>query len=286
MQKALLISSLLVTTLLSDNSLGEKISVGSVQEAPIQEKAIGRSSYSSNPQAYRNYQPQPSQNQALNTRVSPSNVRNAFKSDHHRYNKRYSNFNYDTEGYYNDDGYYFGYYNNSGYFFNNIFFAYNRNYTYNDRRYRRGFFRHGHHHHRRYIYHTFNDWNRVHCYREPNIIVRGHYYDRAYYPRSHYRSNNYQSHYDRRADQYNRPYHNNRDAYRTPSRMNVTRMNNHDSTRHNPNNNNYRNNNNFRDNNHRNNNSYRSNTRRSDTRMRTRNSSQGHKSSRHMGMSR
>jgi len=212
MKKTVLLSSLLTILLLSDSNLGQKISVASAQEEIIQDKE---------------YQESP---QRLETRLSPQNVKNSFKSDHHRYDKRYRNFNYEREGYYNDEGLYFGYYDTRGYFYNNIFFAYNRNYSYNDRRYRRGFFRRGHQHHRPYVHHTFNDWNRVHCYREPNVIVRGHYDDPHYYPTNSH-TNVVHNHYYNSPSRYNNPHHNHvRGNYHRPhnghARMNVTRMQN------------------------------------------------------------
>jgi hypothetical protein len=112
-----------------------------------------------------------------------------FKSDDHRYDKRFKNFDYAHNGYYSDDGYYYGYYDTTGYFYNNIFFTYNSNYTYNDRLHRRGYFRPKHHHHRRYRYHRVNNWNRIHHYREVNQMIYGDYFDQRYYhPTQH--SNN------------------------------------------------------------------------------------------------
>ncbi|SFV56642.1 hypothetical protein MNB_SV-12-1746 [hydrothermal vent metagenome] len=132
-----------------------------------------------------------------------------FKKDHHRYDKRYRDFDYDNRGYYNDDGFYFGYFDRSGYFFNNIYFEYDSEYTYHDRVYIRGNFSPHHTHHRAYRYHRHNDWNREHCYREPDEIVYGHYYEERYYPqnRGHYR------------DDYRRDYYNDyqRDSYRRDS---------------------------------------------------------------------
>lgn len=303
MKKVFLLSSILISSLLADNGLGQKISVSSAEEKIIQNHSYSETSHSrqiDNQQSYANNQSQP-----LDTRVSPNNVKSAFQQDHHRYNKRYSNFDYDRYGYYNNDGYYYGYYDTTGYFFNNIFFAYNLNYSYNDRHYRRGFFRHGHRHHRHYVHHAFNDWNRIHSYRLPNVVVRGHYYDRAYLPRNHHRPNyrrsynNARSHNNNRHN-YNRQNHNTQQ--RTPTRMNVNRFNgnNNNSNRSNTSSRQYTNQNSYRNNNqrqytnqsnHRNNLQRRSETRRSEnrnntTRMTTRSSSNGHKSSgRHMGMS-
>jgi len=281
-----LVSSLIVTSILADTSLGQKISVGTAQEQIVNGHSSQNTAHSTNHQ--------------LETRVSPTNVKNSFKSDHHRYDKRYVNFNYDRDAYYNDEGLYFGYYDTTGYFFNNIFFAYNSNYSYNDRRYRRGFFRHGHRHHRRYIHHTFNDWNRIHCYREPNVIVRGHYYDRAYYPRSRphvtthnhyysrpkynnqrdnsYRNNNHRNDHHRNSmrNDYHRPHN-------TPSRMSVTRMQDNRSNTRTPT---RTQSNNYRNNTHRNSMQQGHRPSSSHTRMNTRSSSQGQKGGRHMGISR
>jgi len=202
MRNTLLLSTLLASALLADTSLGEKISVGTAQESIINEvtppKKVTTQTH-------------------LTTRVSPAKIKKAFRADHHRYDKRYADFDYDNQGYYNDDGYYYGYYDNRGYFYNNIYFTYNSFYTYEDRCHRRGHFGYGYHHRRHYRYHRMNDWNRVHCYREPNVMVIGNYYDRSYYPRTRYyndpyRSNYYGSHYE---------------PYRRPARMSVTRMNGH-----------------------------------------------------------
>jgi len=134
-----------------------------------------------------------------------------FKKDDHRYNKRYRDFDYDRYGYYNDDGFYFGYFDRSGYFFNNIYFEYNSRYSYRDRYYRRGYFTPSYHHDRRCDYN--NEWNRVHRYREPNIIVYGNYYENYLPEPNYYREGHVYSHryYDDRRDySYRRDsYHNN-----------------------------------------------------------------------------
>ena len=44
-----------------------------------------------------------------------------FRSDDHRYDDRYRNFDYRQRGYYDNYGYYFGYFDRTGYFYNNIF---------------------------------------------------------------------------------------------------------------------------------------------------------------------
>ena len=270
MQKIFILSSLLISALLADNHLGEPISSSSLQKKIEQTKAALKK----NQQMIDEATLQTNNREKLKTRLTPKRVKNSFKKDHHRYDKRYSNFDYDRNSYYNNDGYYYGYYDTTGYFYNNIFFTYNNQYTYNDRYYRRGHFSLGYPHRRHYVYHRFNDWNRVHCYREPNVMVRGHYYDRSYYPR----------------------HHNHHDTYRTPSRMSVTRMNGSNrqyTNRHYNNRNNYSNHNMSRSYNHRNNyynrnSNYRNNTsqpRRNITRMTTRNSSSNRSSSRHMSIS-
>jgi len=214
MRNTVLLSILLSSALLADTSLGEKISV-----APAQERIVNESLSTTNSSQIDNNQTQ----SHLTTRVSPSNIKKAFREDHHRYDKRYANFDYENQGYYNDDGYYYGYYDNHGYFYNNIYFTYNNLYTYDDRCHRRGHFDHGYHHRRYYRYHRMNDWNRVHCYREPNVIVVGNYYDRSYYPRTRYYNDPYRSNY------YGSPY----THYPRPARMNVTRMNGRNNTNHN-----------------------------------------------------
>jgi hypothetical protein len=103
-----------------------------------------------------------------------------FRSDDHRYDDRYRNFNYDSDGYRDDFGYFYGYFDRVGYFYNNIFFTYNNEYTYYDRLHRRGYFMHNHPHYREYRYHQNNDWNRVHNYREVNKPIYGRYYDKNY----------------------------------------------------------------------------------------------------------
>ena len=132
------------------------------------------------------FQKRHSFNKTIDIQIDSSTSSNrTFRRDHHRYDKRYLNFDYDRNSYYDDEGYYYGYYDNTGYFFNNIFFEYNSEYSYHDRLYLRGFFQPHHHHRRVYRYHTVNNWNRVHCYREPNVIVEGYYYDTRYYERDH-----------------------------------------------------------------------------------------------------
>jgi len=274
MRNIILISTLLGSALLADNSLGQKISLTPAQEIIINgshAQVASQSDNNSNTQTH------------LTTRVSPSNIKKSFRKDHHRYDKRYTDFDYENQGYYNDDGYYYGYYDNRGYFYNNIYFTYNNFYTYEDRCYRRGNFRRGYNHRRHYVHHRRNDWNRVHCYREPNVMVRGHYYDRSYYPRTRYYNDPYRSNY-------NDSYYNH---YRRPARMSVTRINGRTHERNNNyNSRNYSNHSNSRMNvsrihnssrNYSHNNSHRSTMqRRSVTRM----SSSRNSTVRHMGLSR
>jgi len=262
MKKVLLIGSFIFSALFADNSLGTPLSMSALK--PHQ----GIKSYNKNienpPKAKAQYS------------------KRKFKKDDHRYDKRYNNFDYETHGYYSDEGYYYGYYDTTGYFYNNIFFTYNNRYSYYDRDHSRGHFRPNYQHHRVYEYHVINDWNRVHCYREPNRIVYGYYDDRPSY-RNSYRSNSYYSspryynnerHYSRSRD--NARMNTNRNSYRrdTNQRENHYRNDTHRYNEHR--NSNYRNQNNS------NHNSYQNrNERRSDTRMRTRESSNSHRKDTH-----
>ncbi|CAA6799901.1 MAG: Unknown protein, partial [uncultured Sulfurovum sp.] len=127
----ILISTLLASSLLADTSLGQRLSVSSAQEKIVQEPLRTRINPNQQP-VQQVHVPQEQRSSHLTTRVSPQAVQRSFKADHHRYDKRYSTFDYDRHSYYNNDGYYYGYYDTTGYFFNNIFFSYNRNYSYND----------------------------------------------------------------------------------------------------------------------------------------------------------
>lgn len=100
------------------------------------------------------------------------------RSDDHRYDNRYRDFDYNRFGYYDDFGYYYGYFDRTGYFYNNIFFIYDNRYTYYDRLYRRGFFIPSHPHYRKYVYHEHNDWNRTHQFRENRQPIYGPYYEK------------------------------------------------------------------------------------------------------------
>jgi hypothetical protein len=200
MKKVFIIGLFLITAILADNSLGTPINDNRIRP----NKKI--KSYNKN-----------IENPPIQQR---SSTHKKFKKDHHRYDKRYNNFDYEREGYYSNNDYYYGYYDNRGYFYNNIFFTYNSRYTYHDRHYHLGYFRPSYQHHRVYEYHVINDWNRVHAYREPNQIVYGYYYDRPSY-------NSYR-HYDNRDNSrmnINRNSHY-RDSYQ---QENYYRNNNHRS---------------------------------------------------------
>ncbi|WP_044415200.1 hypothetical protein [Halarcobacter anaerophilus] len=114
----------------------------------------------------------------VQTNVGKTIVDVGFRSDDHRYDRRYKNFNYRKYGYFDNYGYYFGYFDRTGYFFNNIFFLYNSRYTYYDRLHRRGYFRPDHIHFRKYKYTKGNDWNKIHKYRKENEKIYGHYYNK------------------------------------------------------------------------------------------------------------
>jgi len=169
MYKTLLLSGLLISSVFADSYLGKPIHAPTTTppkqqtlQKPIQTKSYSKSISANSPIVDNK-----------NIIVSKS-----FREDHHRYDKRYRDFDYDDNAYYNDDGYYYGYYNRDGYFYDNIFFTYNSRYNYYDRDHHRGYFQNHYHHERIYEYHYVNDWNRVHCYREPNQRIYGHYYDR------------------------------------------------------------------------------------------------------------
>ncbi|MBU1684603.1 hypothetical protein KKC56_04050 [Patescibacteria group bacterium] len=248
MKKALLLGSLFFSTLLvAENNLGYQISDGTTNS--YQPNAPQSKSYSK------------TVDYSTTTTTTVVNTHQTFQEDDHRYDKSYQNFDYDTYGYYNDDGYYYGYFDLTGYFFNNIFFTYTNLYTYNDRRYRRGYFLPHHRHHRAYRHHTVNNWNRVHCYREPNHIVYGHYYDQRYYP-THRRPASYHSNYSHRdTARMTLPNRNSNHNYNNRN-SNTRNYNNHQSTHRN---NTTRNNTRDYSNSHRNyNNNIRNDNRRND----------------------
>jgi hypothetical protein len=259
MKKILVISSFIFSALFADNSLGTPLST------PVLKPQHEIKSYNKN---------------VDNTpKAKPTYSKRKFRKDDHRYDKRYNNFDYETHGYYNDEGYYYGYYDTTGYFYNNIFFTYNNRYTYYDREHLRGYFQPYHQHYRVYEYHRRNNWNRVHRYREPNCIIYGHYYDRPSY-RNSYRSNS--NYYNNSTRHYNNDRRYSRDTARMHTNRNSTyrresdQRDNHyinDTPRYNE-----HRNSNYRNQNHSNHNSYQNrNERRSDTRMRTRSSSDSHR---------
>lgn len=110
-----------------------------------------------------------------------------FRSDDHRYDDRYRNFDYDRNGYPDDFGYYYGYFDRTGYFYNNIYFLFDNRYTYYDRLHHRGNFDSHHPHYREYRYHKNNDWNRTRNYRNDREPVFGHYYEKSNNQRDDYR---------------------------------------------------------------------------------------------------
>ncbi|MBU3013504.1 hypothetical protein KO488_01950 [Poseidonibacter lekithochrous] len=112
------------------------------------------------------------------------NVNLDFKSDNHRYDKRYKNFDYQRNGYYDDYGYFFGYFDSRGYFYNNIFFTYNSKYRYKDRINHKRNFSPKHVHYRPYKYHKVNNWNKARNYRKENQTIYGKYYDRNHHRRN------------------------------------------------------------------------------------------------------
>ena len=112
-----------------------------------------------------------------------------FKSDDHRYDNRYRNFDYNRNSYADDFGYYYGYFDRTGYFYNNIFFLFDNGYTYYDRLHRRGHFDSHHPHYRKYKFDKKNDWNRSRNYRNDGEVIYGHYYDRP----NNQKPNNYRN---------------------------------------------------------------------------------------------
>lgn len=113
-----------------------------------------------------------------------------FKSDDHRYDNRYRNFDYRRNGYYDDFGYFFGYFDRVGYFYNNIFFTYDSRYTYRDRLYHKGFFSPKHVHYRPYKIHKVNNWNENRSYRNAGQPIYGKYYDKRQINNNRNESNN------------------------------------------------------------------------------------------------
>lgn len=140
-----------------------------------------------------------------------------FRSDDHRYDNRYRNFDYNRYGYADDFGYYYGYFDRTGYFYNNIYFLFDNRYTYYDRLHHRGFFDSHHPHYREYRYHKNNDWNRSRNYRNDREPVYGHYYERISPPKHDYknrddRNYNHQKN-DYRDDRNNKQHGDNRNSH-------------------------------------------------------------------------
>lgn len=94
-----------------------------------------------------------------------------FRSDDHRFDDRYRNFDYDRYGYYSNNGLYYGYFDENGYFYNNMYFTYDQNHTYAQRYQRIGPFSPDEENIRVYLYHPTNDWNKEHHYAQPNQYV-------------------------------------------------------------------------------------------------------------------
>ena len=120
MKKILFISSVLITSLLADNSLGTPINSKTI------DKVIAKQTITT--KTITKQTPTKTYTKSYTKSVIPTQTitnRNSFKPDHHRYDKRYQDFDYDNNAYFNDDGYYYGYYDNSGYFYNNIFLIVN-----------------------------------------------------------------------------------------------------------------------------------------------------------------
>lgn len=142
-----------------------------------------------------------------------------FRSDDHRYDNRYRDFDYNRNGYADDFGYYYGYFDRTGYFYNNIFFLFDNGYTYYDRLHRRGHFDSHHPHYRKYKFDKRNDWNRSRNYRNDGEIIYGHYYDRP----NNQKPNNY-----RNAPKQNNNYneHNKKANYQNNDKRPDNRQNN------------------------------------------------------------
>ncbi|MDZ7818886.1 MAG: hypothetical protein U5K55_09815 [Aliarcobacter sp.] len=137
-----------------------------------------------------------------------------YRSDDHRNDTRYRNFDYNRNAYYDDFGYFFGYFDKVGYFYNNIFFTYDNRYTYYDRLHHRGYFRPNKVHYRTYEYHKHNDWNRSHNYREHKKPIYGPYYERNNDKRKvvekHYDDRNYKNN----SNKHDNKSRNNNDRYK------------------------------------------------------------------------
>lgn len=156
-----------------------------------------------------------------------------FKSDDHRYDDRYRNFDYQRSSYADNYGYYYGYFDRYGYFYNNIYFNYDSRYTYHDRLNHRGYFKPNVVHYRTYEYHKNNDWNRNHQYREQKRPIYGPYYeknsDRRNVVENHDRNDrNDRKYKDNSSKQDNKP-RNNNDRYKEE----INNKNHHENNKHN-----------------------------------------------------
>jgi len=81
MQKSFILSSLLISTLLADNHLGESMSSSSLQKKIEQTKAALKK----NQQMINEATFQTNNRERLKTRLTPKRVKNSFRKDHHRY---------------------------------------------------------------------------------------------------------------------------------------------------------------------------------------------------------
>jgi hypothetical protein len=121
------------------------------------------------------------------------------RSDDHRYDSKYKNFDYNRNAYADDFGYYYGYFDRKGYFYNNIFFLFDNSYTYYDRLHRRGHFDSHHAHYRKYKFDKNNDWNRSRHYRNDGEVIYGHYYDKP----NNQKQINYNNGHNQKSNNYN-----------------------------------------------------------------------------------
>jgi len=182
MKKKFLVTLILLSKVVADTSLGTPINSLESEASALNNTRLKPSSPSLEKIIIEPLRPKMKIKSYSKNVENPPIQKQSYKKDHHRYDKRYRNFDYERDGYYNQDEYYYGYYDHSGYFYNNIFFTYDNRYTYYDRYHQTGYFRRSRHHHRPYQDHHINSWNRVHCYSEPNQIIDDRYY---YYPERH-----------------------------------------------------------------------------------------------------
>jgi len=163
MHKVIIISTLIFSTLIADNSLGTAINSSATQQTKLQklekeEKLLSQQLANVNRAIKKVKQ---KQKRKLTTRGTLKKIKSNLKKEHHRNDKRYRSFDYERNGYYNNDGYYYGYYDDRGYFYNNVFYTYNNQYTHYDRQTHRRHFSYNRHHHRPHVYNSFNSWNRT-----------------------------------------------------------------------------------------------------------------------------